>query len=62
MTEFTQVLRGDPFPRIALLDVKSSWFLVTATTSIGSVQSTMYSLLERKGGEIRTRLRTYDVN
>ena len=29
---------------------------------IGSVQSTMYSLLERKEQDIRARLRTFDAN
>lgn len=66
VTEFTAAFSEgkEPLaPEIVLaLDVKSSWFLVTATASIGSVQSTMYSLLERKGGDIRTRLRTFDAN
>ncbi len=42
------------------LGVESNWFLLTVTASIGSVQSTMYSLLERKDQDIRTRLRTFD--
>jgi general secretion pathway protein K len=59
-SEFTQG-RDQVSPKIPL-DVKSSWFLLTATASIGSVQSTMYSLLERKGETVRTRLRSYDAN
>ena len=46
----------------AFLDVKTTWFLLTATASIGTVQSTMYSLLERNGEVVRTRLRTFDAN
>lgn len=48
-------------PSIAL-GVRSSWFLLTATVSLGTVQSTMYSLMERKGEVVRTRLRTFDAN
>jgi general secretion pathway protein K len=48
-------------PQIAL-GVESSWFLLTVTASIGSVQSTMYSLLERQDQDIRTRLRTFDAH
>lgn len=64
VSEFTEAFSEgqEPLPHKIALDVKSSWFLVTATASIGSVESTMYSLLERRGGDVRTRLRTYDVN
>ena len=44
------------------LDVRSSWFLLTVTASIGTAQSTMYSLLQRDGDVVRTRLRTFDAN
>lgn len=53
---------GDQIPPGLLLDVRSSWFLLTATASIGTVQSTMYSLLQRDGEAVRTRLRTFDAN
>jgi len=43
------------------LGVASNWFQLTVTASIGSVQSTMYSLLERQDQEVRTRLRTFDA-
>lgn len=44
------------------LGVKSSWFLLTVTATIGTAQSTMYSLLERDGEVIHTRLRSFDAN
>jgi general secretion pathway protein K len=44
------------------LDIRSSWFLLTVTATIGTAQSTMYSLLERNGESVRTRLRTFDAN
>jgi len=44
------------------LDVRSSWFLLTVTATIGTAQSTMYSLLERDGEVVRVRLRTFDAN
>jgi general secretion pathway protein K len=47
-------------PEIAL-GVASNWFQLTVTVSIGSVQSTMYSLLERQDQAVRTRLRTFDA-
>jgi len=53
---------GKTIPPEILLGVQSDWFLLTVTTSIGSVQSTMYSLLERKDQDIRARLRTFDAN
>lgn len=40
----------------------SDWFLLTVTTSIGTTRSTMYSLLERSGEVVRTRLRSFDAN
>jgi general secretion pathway protein K len=46
------------------LDVKSGWFLLTVTASIGTTESTMYSLLERTGANrdvVRTRLRSFDA-
>jgi general secretion pathway protein K len=58
----------DDFPSAAQispnipLDVRSSWFLLTVTASIGTAQSTMYSLLQRDGERVRTRLRTFDAN
>jgi general secretion pathway protein K len=42
--------------------IKSDWFLLTVTATIGTAQSTMYSLLERNGEVVRTRLRTFDAN
>lgn len=42
-------------------DIRSSWFLLTVTASIGSVQSTMYSLLERDGENVRSRLRSFEA-
>lgn len=53
---------GKQIPAQIPIGVRSDWFLLTVTTSIGSVQSTMYSLLERKDQEIRTRLRTFEAN
>jgi general secretion pathway protein K len=53
---------GKQIPPQIALGVQSDWFLLTVTTSIGTVQSTMYSLLERKDQEIRTRLRTFEAN
>jgi len=44
------------------LGVRSDWFLLTVTATIGTAQSTMYSLLERNGEVVRTRLRTFDAN
>ncbi len=44
------------------LGIKSSWFLLTVTATIGTAQSTMYSLLERSGETVRTRLRAFDAN
>lgn len=41
--------------------VKSDWFLLTVTTSIGTTQSTLYSLLERQGENVTVRLRSFDV-
>jgi general secretion pathway protein K len=52
---------GKQIPPDIALGVQSDWFLLTVTTSIGSVQSTMYSLLERKDQDIRTRLRTFEA-
>lgn len=43
------------------LETKSSWFLLTVTTSIGTTQSTLYSLLERRGENVTVRLRSFDV-
>ncbi|MEZ5566389.1 MAG: type II secretion system minor pseudopilin GspK [Gammaproteobacteria bacterium] len=48
-------------PQDLPLDVRSSWFLLTASASIGSAQSIMYSLLERDGEVIRTRRRTFEA-
>ncbi len=62
-SEFTDDLlkaSGKQIPPDIALGVESNWFLLTVTVSIGSVQSTMYSLLERQGQDIRTRLRTFD--
>ena len=53
---------GDQIPPGLLLDVHSNWFLLTVTASIGTAQSTMYSLLERNNDVVRTRLRTFDAN
>lgn len=44
------------------LGIRSDWFLLTVTATIGTAQSTMYSLLERNGEVVRTRLRTFDAN
>lgn len=44
------------------LGIKSDWFLLTVTATIGTAQSTMYSLLERNGEVVRARLRTFDAN
>ena len=52
---------GKQIPPDIALGVQSDWFLLTVTTSIGSVQSTMYSLMERKDQDIRTRLRTFEA-
>jgi general secretion pathway protein K len=48
-------------PKIPL-GVGSNWFLLTVTASIGTAQSSMYSLLERNRDVVRTRLRTFDAN
>ncbi len=53
---------GDQIPPGLLLGVRSDWFLLTVTASIGTAQSTMYSLLERNNDVVRTRLRTFDAN
>ena len=53
---------GDQIPPGLLLDIHSNWFLLTVTASIGTAQSTMYSLLERTNDVVRTRLRTFDAN
>ena len=63
VADFKQDLPGgDQIPATFPLDVRSSWFLLTVTASIGTVQSTMYSLLQRDGETVRTRLRTFDAN
>lgn len=49
-------------PQDLPLDVRSGWFLLTASASIGTAQSTMYSLLERDGEVVRTRRRTFEAN
>ncbi len=51
-----------PAPISQNLGVSSQWFLLTVTTTIGSTRSTMYSLLERDGTNVRARLRTLDAN
>lgn len=45
------------------LDIRSGWFLLTVTASIGTTESTMYSLLERneQSHVVRTRLRSFDA-
>jgi general secretion pathway protein K len=43
------------------IEIKSDWFLLTVTTSIGTTQSTLYSLLERRGENVTVRLRSFDV-
>ena len=43
------------------IGVSSDWFLLTVTTSIGTTQSTLYSLLERHGDNVAVRLRSFDV-
>jgi general secretion pathway protein K len=43
------------------ISVNSSWFLLSVTTSIGTTQSTLYSLLERRGENVTVRLRSFDV-
>ncbi|MBM4221636.1 MAG: general secretion pathway protein GspK, partial [Gammaproteobacteria bacterium] len=43
------------------ISVKSDWFQLTVTTSIGTTQSTLYSLLERRGESVTVRLRSFDV-
>lgn len=45
-----------------VLGTSSRWFLLTVTATIGTAQSTMYSLLERNGEVVRARLRTFDAN
>jgi general secretion pathway protein K len=45
-----------------LLNVRSNWFLLTVSTSLGSARSTMYSLLERNGQTVKARLRTFDAS
>ena len=63
LADFKEVFPGgDQIPAAIPLDIRSSWFLLTATASIGTVQSTMYSLLQRDGEVVRTRLRTFDAN
>lgn len=60
--EFIQESGFDVSPN--RLGVSSSWFLLTVTASIGTTQSTMYSLLERTGANrdvVRTRLRSFDA-
>ncbi|MEO8223714.1 MAG: type II secretion system minor pseudopilin GspK [Gammaproteobacteria bacterium] len=53
---------GENIPKAQIpLDIGSNWFLLTVTASIGTAQSTMYSLLERNGETVRTRRRTFDV-
>ncbi len=52
---------GDQIAPQIPLDVGSRWFLLTVTASIGTAQSTMYSLLERNGEAVRTRRRTFDA-
>ncbi|MEQ1800502.1 MAG: type II secretion system minor pseudopilin GspK [Gammaproteobacteria bacterium] len=52
----------EQIPAALPLDVRSSWFLLTATATIGTAQSTMYSLLERNRDVVRVRLRTFDAN
>lgn len=59
-TDFTEEAPG--FKAIENdIDVKSDWFLLTVTTSIGTTQSTLYSLLERHGENVAVRLRSFDV-
>ena len=43
------------------ISVNSDWFLLSVTTSIGTTQSTLYSLLERRGENVTVRLRSFDV-
>ena len=43
------------------ISVNSDWFLLSVTTSIGTTQSTLYSLLERRGENVAVRLRSFDV-
>lgn len=43
------------------LGVRSGWFLLTATASIGTVQARLYSLLERNDQVVRTRRRMFDA-
>jgi general secretion pathway protein K len=60
-TAFEQAL-GVPPPAGVPLEVKSKWFLLTVTTTIGSTRSTMYSLLQRDDASVRARIRTFDAN
>lgn len=57
MTELQETL---PAERAAPLSVSSRYFRLAVRVNIGSVDFTMYSLLERQGaGSIRTLLRSY---
>lgn len=58
----TDVPGAAQIPQDLPLDVRSNWFLLTASASIGTAQSTMYSLLERDGEVVRTRRRTFEAN
>ncbi|MCL4722503.1 MAG: general secretion pathway protein GspK, partial [Gammaproteobacteria bacterium] len=62
-SEVREFLGADALANVGpdAIAVRSSWFLLTVTASIGSVQSTMYSLLERNGENVRTRLRSYET-
>lgn len=63
VADFTEDFPGGAqIPTTFPLGVRSDWFLLTATASIGTAQSTMYSLLERNGDVVRARLRTFDAN
>jgi len=62
VTEFIQESGFDINPE--RLGTTSGWFLLTVTASIGTTESTMYSLLERTGANrdvVRTRLRSFDA-
>lgn len=43
------------------ITISSNWFLLTVTTSIGTTQATLYSLLERRDENVTVRLRSFDV-
>ena len=66
VTDFETALTSAGFtlpPAISQgLGVSSQWFLLTVTTTIGSTRSTMYSLLQRDGTNVRARIRTFDAN